>query len=64
VAILKWERQKLKRLDPVNEVAFRALMAGFFNLKLLGTFAALLGDERSPKKLAVDYDEHAKEAAA
>jgi hypothetical protein len=24
VAILKWERSKLKRLEPVNEVAVRA----------------------------------------
>src|SRR3989338_4808341 len=41
VAILKWERNKAKRLDPVNEVAMRALMAGIFGIKLEGTFDAL-----------------------
>ena len=57
VAILKWERNKLKRLDPVNEVAMRALMAGLFEIKLLGTFEALLGDNKSPKRLVLDYDQ-------
>ncbi len=56
VAILKWERNKLKRLDPVNEVAVRALMAGLFEIKLLGTFEALLGDPKCPKRLVLDYD--------
>ena len=57
VEILKWERNKQKRLDPVNEVAMRALMAGLFEIKLLGTFEALLGDDKSPKRLILDYDQ-------
>ena len=58
VAILKWERSKLKRLDPVNEVAMRALMAGLFEIKLLGTFESLLGNDKSPKRLILDYDQN------
>lgn len=57
VAILKWERNKKKRLDPVNEVAMRALMAGLFEIKLLGTFEALLGNDKSPKRLVLEYDQ-------
>ena len=56
VAILKWERNKTKRLDPVNEVALRALMAGLLGVKLLGTFDALIGDSDHPKKLVLDYE--------
>ena len=36
VAILKWERGKSKRLDPVNEVALRALMAGNLGCRASG----------------------------
>jgi DNA-binding transcriptional regulator YiaG len=57
VAILKWERNKTKRLDPVNEVAVRALMAGYFGIKLLGTFDALLGEDKPSKHLVLDYEE-------
>ena len=64
VAILKWERNKLKRLEPVNEVAVRALMAGFFGVKLLGTFDTLLGVDKGPKKLVIDYEGAAEEDAA
>ncbi|MEO5969790.1 MAG: hypothetical protein ABIQ95_07655 [Bdellovibrionia bacterium] len=64
MAILKWERNKLKRLEPVNEVAVRALMAGFFGVKLLGTFDALLGVDKGPKKLVIDYVRPAEEDAA
>lgn len=55
VAILKWERHKTRRLDPVNEVAMRALMAELFGIKVPGTFVALLGDEKAPKSLILDY---------
>jgi len=55
VAIMKWERNRTKRLDPVNEVALRALMAGVLGVKLLGTFDALIGDSAHPKKLVIDY---------
>ena len=55
VAILKWERAKLNRLDPVNEVAVRALMAEKFGVKIKGTFEALLGGDKTPRKLVVAY---------
>lgn len=61
VAILKWERNKSKRLDPVNEVAFRALMAGLLGVKLLGTFDALIGDSSHPKKLILNFETQLKE---
>ncbi len=64
VAILKWERNKSKRLEPVNEVAIRALMGGLFSLKLLGTFDALLGDDKSPKRLILNYENHAEQEDA
>lgn len=64
VAILKWERNKSKRLDPVNEVALRALMAGMLNVKLLGTFEALLGKDEHPKKLVLDFEASAEEDEA
>src|SRR5277367_1682786 len=34
VAILKWEREKLKRLSLSNEIAFRAIMAKQFDVRL------------------------------
>ena len=64
VAILKWERNKTKRLDPVNEVALRALMAGLFGVKLAGTFDALLGDAKAPKKFVLDYKNCSDETLA
>lgn len=64
VAILKWERNKTKRLEPVNEVALRALMAGLFGIKMPGTFDALLGDNKAPKNLVLDYNPRAARLAA
>ena len=61
MAILKWERKKSKRLDPVNEVAVRALMAGLFEVKLAGTFDALLGDDKAPARLVLDYEEYGQQ---
>lgn len=57
VAILKWERNKTKRLDPVNEVALRALMAGLFKVKLVASFDSLLGDIKAPRKLVLNYND-------
>jgi len=64
VAILKWERNKTRRLDPVNEVAFRALMAGLFEIKLIASFESLLGDKKAPKKLVLDYNKMEQKIAA
>lgn len=64
VAILKWERNKTKRLDPVNEVAVRALMAGLLGSKMPGTFDALLGDDKAPKHLVLDYEDQAERGAS
>ena len=32
-------------------------MAGLFEIKLLGTFEALLGNDKSPKRLVLKYDQ-------
>ena len=55
VAILKWERNKAKRLDLVNEIAVRVLMAQLFKITLSSKFDDLLGDSKAPKKLVLDY---------
>lgn len=38
-----------------------ALMAGLFGIKLEGTFDALLGDAKAPKKFVLDYEDCAQE---
>ncbi|MGK5089648.1 hypothetical protein WDW86_19010 [Bdellovibrionota bacterium FG-2] len=62
VAILKWERNKSKRLDPVNEVAVRALMAGLFKIHLVASFDSLLGDDKAPKRLVLEFSASKEEA--
>jgi DNA-binding transcriptional regulator YiaG len=44
-SIMKWEHAAAKRLDPVNEVAVRALMAEKLGLKISGRFSDLLGTD-------------------
>ncbi|HAR43106.1 MAG TPA: hypothetical protein DCS07_10845 [Bdellovibrionales bacterium] len=66
VAILKWERAKSKRLDRVNEIAVRALMAEKFAAMIDTSWAGLLGTDEFPKKLVVDfrsYEDEFKDAA-
>ncbi len=47
-AILKWEREKEdQRLDPINEVAVRALLAEKLGVRITGTFSALRGEEKA-----------------
>jgi DNA-binding transcriptional regulator YiaG len=53
-AVLKWERAKKKRLDPINEVAVRALMAEKLGVRIPGKFSLLLGDAKTPEKLTVN----------
>ena len=52
-AILKWERARMKRLAPINEVAVRALMAELLGIELQGKFTTLRGNQGSPRRLAV-----------
>ncbi|MGK5087456.1 hypothetical protein WDW86_07850 [Bdellovibrionota bacterium FG-2] len=61
VAILKWERAKSKRLDRVNEITLRALMADRYSVKLDTAWASLLGLDATPKKLVVDFKEYEQE---
>ncbi len=52
-AILKWERDRTRRLAPINEVAVRALMAECLHIKLEGTLTALKGNAERPKRLCL-----------
>jgi DNA-binding transcriptional regulator YiaG len=50
-AILKWERAQTKRLEPINEVAVRALMAEQLDIELKGKFTVLKGNLETPARL-------------
>ena len=50
-AILKWERARIKRLAPINEVAVRALMAEHLSIEMKGRFTVLKGNPETPTKL-------------
>ena len=52
-AILKWERARMKRLAPINEVAVRALMAELLGIRLEGTFTVLKGNLDTPTRLSL-----------
>jgi len=55
VAILKWERAKSRRLDRVNEIAVRALMADRYGVKIDSAWDSLVGASEVPKKVLIDY---------
>jgi DNA-binding transcriptional regulator YiaG len=50
-SILKWERDRTRRLAPVNEVAVRALMAEQLDVDVQGTFTILKGKPETPARL-------------
>jgi DNA-binding transcriptional regulator YiaG len=50
-AILKWERASARRLEPINEVAVRALMAEQLSIAMEGRFTVLKGNESTPARL-------------
>jgi DNA-binding transcriptional regulator YiaG len=50
-AILKWERAREKRLQPVSEVAVRALLAEQLQIPLDGKFSTLKGHPETPDRL-------------
>jgi DNA-binding transcriptional regulator YiaG len=52
-AVLKWERARIKRLNPVNEVAVRALMAERLGITLEGKFTVLKGNGETPARLSL-----------
>lgn len=57
-AILKWERARMKRLAPINEVAVRALMAEMLDIQLEGKFTVLRGNHDIPRQLALGMKEY------
>ena len=50
-AILKWERARTRRLEPINEVAVRALMAEQLDIEMKGRFTVLKGNPTTPTRL-------------
>ena len=58
VAILKWERARTKRLDRVNEIAVRALMADRYGVKTSQSWETLIGTSQARKRLVVDYKDY------
>lgn len=52
-AILKWERARTKRLEPINEVAVRALMAEQLGIEMKAAFTALKGSSETPTRLSL-----------
>ena len=50
-AILKWEKAGKKRLQTINEIAVRALMAEQLNISVPGKFTALRGRPEAPARL-------------
>ncbi len=46
-AILKWERARMKRLTPINEVAVRALMAELLGIEMEGKYSVLKGNHET-----------------
>jgi DNA-binding transcriptional regulator YiaG len=54
IAILKWEKAKHKRLELVNEIAVKTLLAGLLRMKLSASFDALVSKGAAPKKLILD----------
>lgn len=55
VAILKWERAKDKRLERVNEIAVRVLIAQRMGFSLDSFPLEVPADAKSPKVLEVEY---------
>jgi DNA-binding transcriptional regulator YiaG len=52
-AILKWERMRNRRLQPINEVALKAMMAEQLDVQLNGTFTVLKGLDETPERLSL-----------
>jgi DNA-binding transcriptional regulator YiaG len=52
-AILKWERMQDKRLQPINEVAVKAMMAEQLGIELEGKFTLLKGLDKAPARLSL-----------
>ena len=52
-AILKWERAGTKRLEPISEVAVRALPAEQLGIEMDGKFTVLKGSPETPTRLSL-----------
>ncbi len=52
-AILKWERMQKKRLQPINEVAVKAMIAEQLDIDLEGKFTLLKGLDKAPERLSL-----------
>jgi len=48
-ALAKWEKQPKRRLEPMNEVGVRTLMAQLLKLEMRGWFGELVGKDKAQK---------------
>ena len=57
VAIFKWEKAKNKRLDLVNEVVVKILVAGLLGLEITAALDNLVSHQKSPEKLELNFSD-------
>lgn len=57
VAIFKWEKSRERRLDVVNEIAVKTLVAGLLGLEIIASLDTLVGHGDIPKRLVIEYSE-------
>ena len=57
--VLKWEKQKSKRLAPVNEAAVRSFCAEQLHVALDGKWSKLIAKDKAPKKLSLRIEQAA-----
>ena len=55
VSVFKWEKNKLRRLDIVNEIAVKVLVVGLLELKIPASIETFVGQNEFPKKLIIDF---------
>lgn len=53
VAVRKWEKNELKRLEPVNEIAVRAVLATYVHIDMLIKDAVLKATDK-PSKIEIN----------
>ena len=63
VSIFKWEKNKNRRLDVVNEIAVKVLAVGLLGLKIVASIDALVGQSEFPKRIVLDFESMASRRA-
>ena len=55
VSIFKWEKNKNRRLDVVNEIAVKVLVVGILGLEIAASIEMFVGQGEFSKKLILDF---------